>query len=99
MAAALAPLPEPRPRRGGRAAWAAEVGPYSSETAALASLADIVDGNFAKEEAAGFRVRRSAGGNPVYSLHLAGLSQHGAARVCGTLSARDLPCRLVEEGR
>src|SRR5699024_2285720 len=70
------PMPEPRP---GTAAWSAEIGPYVSETAALATLADIAAQKIT--DASGFQVNQSGGSNgrPIYNLHLAGLSEGDAA--------------------
>ena len=104
-------VPVPMPRPGGAsgtgapagriaAAWAAQVGPYASETAALAGLADIAASRLADDAVAAFRVTQiGARGAPAYSLHLAGLTQGGAAQLCGVLSASDMPCDVVQAGR
>jgi D-alanyl-D-alanine carboxypeptidase len=94
-------IPVPLPRPGSvTTAWAAQVGPYASETAALASLADIAASQLAGEAVAAFRVTQvGANGVPAYSLHLAGLTEGGAAQLCGVLSASDMPCDVVQAGR
>ena len=93
-------VPVPLPRPGSVTAWAAEVGPYASETAALASLADIAASRLAGDAVAAFRVTQvGAGGARAYSLHLAGLTEGGAAQLCGVLSASDMPCDVVPTGR
>ncbi len=90
-------IPVPSPRPGGVTTdWAAQVGPYASETAALASLADIAASRLADEAVAAFRVTQiGAGGAPAYSLHLAGLTEGRAAQLCGVLSASQMPCDVV----
>lgn len=93
------PLPLPRPGSV-NTSWAAQVGPYSSETAALASLADIAASRLAGEAVAAFRVTQvGAGGIPSYSLHLAGLTEGRAAQLCGVLSASNMPCDVVSARR
>ena len=90
-------IPVPMPRPGSvNTDWAAQIGPYSTETAALASLADIAASRLAGEAVAAFRVTQvGAGGAPSYSLHLAGLTEGRAAQLCGVLSASDMPCDVV----
>lgn len=90
------PLPRPRPAT---MAWAAEIGPYASETAALATLASITARKLA--DASDFQLNRnsSTGGKPVFSLHLAGLSQNSAAEFCGVVSASDTGCNVVRASR
>jgi D-alanyl-D-alanine carboxypeptidase len=90
-------VPMPLPRPGSVTTdWAAQVGPYASETAALASLADIAASRLAGEAVAAFRVTQvGAGGAPAYSLHLAGLTEGRAAQLCGVLSASNMPCDVV----
>src|SRR5699024_6131744 len=92
------PLPRPRPRPA-TMAWAAEIGPYASETAALATLASITARKLA--DASDFQVNRnnSTGGSPVFSLHLAGLSQNDATRFCGAVSRSDAGCNVVPASR
>ena len=94
-------VPVPMPRPGGVAMdWAAQVGPYASETAALASLADIAASSLAEDAVAAFRVTQvGAGGPPAYSLHLAGLTEGSAAQLCGVLSASNMPCDVVSARR
>jgi D-alanyl-D-alanine carboxypeptidase len=94
-------IPVPMPRPGSvNTDWAAQVGPYTSETAALASLADIAASRLAGEAVAAFRVTQvGAGGAPAYSLHLAGLTEGGAAQLCGVLSASNMPCDVVTSRR
>ncbi|HET7410101.1 MAG TPA: D-alanyl-D-alanine carboxypeptidase family protein [Paracoccaceae bacterium] len=90
------PVPMPRP---GTMAWAAEIGPYISETAALATLADIAARKIA--DASKFQVSRSGAGNgkPSYSLHLAGLSEGDAAQLCGVVSASAMACSVIRAAR
>ncbi len=104
--AAGVPMPPRRPGRRVAAAgnarwsgWAAEIGPYTSETAALASLADIAGQRIG--DASVFKVRQSGGrnGQQVYSLHLAGLSEGGAAQLCGVVSASDMGCDIMQAAR
>jgi D-alanyl-D-alanine carboxypeptidase len=95
-------IPVPMPRPGGAtAAWAAQVGPYASETAALASLADIAASRLAGDAIAAFQVTQTAarGGAPAYSLHLPGLTEGIAAQLCGVLSASNMHCSVVQAGR
>jgi hypothetical protein len=94
-------VPIPLPRPGSVVAWAARVGPYSSETAALASLADIAATHVAGDSIASFRVKQAGdgGGVPVYNLHLPGLTEGSAAQLCGMLSASNMPCDVVQAGR
>jgi D-alanyl-D-alanine carboxypeptidase len=94
-------IPIPIPRPGSVVAWAARVGPYASETAALASLADIAATHVAGDSIASFRVRQAGGGGgaPVYNLHLPGLTEGSAAQLCGMLSASNMPCDVVQAGR
>lgn len=90
------PMPAPRP---GSMAWAAEIGPYVSETAALATLADITVRKIA--DASDFQVNRKGArnGKPSYSLHLAGLSEGAAAQLCGVVSASAMACNVSRAGR
>lgn len=86
------PMPPPRPETG---EWTAQIGPYGTETAALASLADITARRIA--DAATYQVHRSAigSGKPVYNLHLAGLTEGKAAQLCGVVSASSMACNIV----
>jgi D-alanyl-D-alanine carboxypeptidase len=97
VAAVVVPgVPMPLPRPGGAVVgWAAEIGPYVSETAALATLADIAARKIA--DASRFQVNQSGGrnGRPVYSLHLAGLSEGDAATLCGVVSASEMDCSVI----
>jgi hypothetical protein len=89
-------MPPPRPSKFASGSdWRAEIGPYNSETAALATLADIAAARVA--DASRFRVHRTGGRNgaPVYSLHLAGLSEGNAAQLCGVVSASEMACNVV----
>lgn len=88
------PLPVPRP---GGVAWAAQVGPYASETAALASLADIAASRVGGGAVSAFRVKQS--GAAAYNLHLPGLTEGSAAQLCGMLSASNMRCDVVQAGR
>lgn len=88
------PMPPPRPgSSGGKVAWAAEIGPYASETAALASLADMTARDITP--GADFAVNESGQGGAGYNLHLAGLSAGSAAELCSVLSASDMGCNVV----
>lgn len=89
------PMPPPRPGSRADMAWSAEIGPYASETAALASLAEIA----AREITSGsdFAINESArGGEAGYSLHLAGLSAGSAAELCSVVSASNMGCNVMQ---
>ena len=100
MATPGMPKPMPRPGKrvataGGGLGWAAEIGPYSTETAALASLAEIAARRIG--DASIFEVNQVAGRNgaPIYSLHLAGLTETGAAQLCGVVSSSEMDCSIT----
>ena len=92
-------IPMPPPRPGSTAdsmAWSAEIGPYASETAALASLADIAAREITSGSDFTVNENRARGGEAGYSLHLAGLSAGSAAELCSVVSASDMGCNVMQ---
>lgn len=89
------PMPPRRPGSSADMAWSAEIGPYTSETAALATLADITAREIATGSDIAINENHLLGGEPGYSLHLAGMSEGSAAELCSVITASQMGCSVV----
>lgn len=103
------PVPTPRPntlaeRRTTRrlassskrgASWAAEIGPYASEAAALTDLVRMTGTSLTGPGEAQFQITRGLDGNGAHRLQMAGLSQTRAEKICEAVPNAVKACNVV----
>lgn len=95
QAGPLVPLPKPRPVRlakDGRLSWAAEVGPFPTESDALTRLAEYALDGIGK----GAELRSSAIGRgpATYAIQMPKASEIDATVFCSELADKMPPCRV-----
>ena len=95
-----APVPKPRPTRLANAkpeGFAAAIGPFNSESAALAGLVGLSSEPVVTSGTASFEVARARGrqGRSTYNLEMANLTESQAVLICGALDRQTPPCNVV----